>query len=233
MNKIRSEAQELATELANMDLFDAWVGICPPALWVADLGSIFENSKIELGGQDCISDISGAHTGELSAKMFFSIGCTFCLVGHSERRRKNISNIDVAESALSLQIENLLPVVCVGETIEQRLSGNAEREVKNQLEALVKTGIDLDDNRLVIAYEPVWAIGTGEICDSSSIASMHNMIRDFLEMPNLKVLYGGSVGPQSAEGIFRIEEVSGALVGGASLDASSFESILKEWIGRC
>ena len=233
MNKIRSEAKKLARVLANIDLLDAWVGICPPALWTADLATILKNSKIKLGGQDCTSDVSGAHTGDLSAKMFFSVGCTFCLVGHSERRIKNISNIDVAESALSLQVQNLLPVVCVGETLEQRRSGNAECEVKNQLEALVNKGIDLDDNKLVIAYEPIWAIGTGQICDSSSIASMHKMIRDYLGMPALKVLYGGSVGPQSAEGIFGIEEVSGALVGGASLDASSFESILKEWNGKC
>ena len=229
MNKLRHQAKELAYELAQIERPNTWIGICPPALWLSDLKEILENSQIELGGQDCVGDIGGSNTGSLSAAMFYSVGCTFCIVGHSERRSKNVTDKDVAESALSLQSKRLLPVVCVGETLQQRISGDAENAVRAQLDALLISKVSLEKENLVVAYEPVWAIGTGKVCDDESIASMHTFIRNYLHVPDLRVLYGGSVHPESARGIFGLEEVSGALVGGASLNFVSFKLIVDEW----
>jgi triosephosphate isomerase (TIM) len=209
----------------------AEVLICPPASLLMAAAARCGDGPVIIGGQDCHAHESGAHTGDLSAGMLADAGARYVIVGHSERRSDH-GETDAqvrakAEAALSA---GLVPIICVGETRAERESGDAERIVADQLAG------SLPDNprkmEVVIAYEPVWAIGTGLTASSEDVAAMHAFIRTRMPEPlTTRILYGGSVKPDNAAELLSLADVDGALVGGASLKVSDFSSIIRA-LGR-
>jgi triosephosphate isomerase len=195
--------------------------ICPPATLLAQMRA--RATGLLLGGQDCHAEASGAHTGDISAEMLKDAGANFVIVGHSERRADHEeTDTEVLAKALAVQRAGLTPIVCVGETAEQRMAGLAERIVREQIDGSVPSGV----GEVVVAYEPVWAIGTGVTPTAQDIADMHAFIRGKLG-ENVRILYGGSVKPDNAREILAIDNVDGALVGGASLKADEFHAIVR------
>lgn len=229
MNTVRSEAIALAEAVANMWYQDTIrVGICPPALWIDPIAQVLERSSILLGVQDCVGDQFGAQTGCINAAMAADAGCSMAIVGHSERRaRFGETTESLLPAVISVLETGMFPVFCVGETQSERESGRALDVVAEQIRPLLSVGLDVSG--VVIAYEPVWAIGTGLSATRFNIEEMHATVRDVLGRADALVLYGGSVSPESAEDIFSAEGVSGALVGGASLNAEKFAAIVAAW----
>jgi len=204
------------------------VGICPPALWIDPISQVLEGSSILLGAQDCIGDQFGAQTGCINAAMAADAGCSMAILGHSERRARFGETTESLLPAVAAVLETgMFPVFCVGETQIERESGRALDVVAEQIRPLLSVGLDISG--MVIAYEPVWAIGTGLSATRLDIEEMHATVRDVLGRADALVLYGGSVSPESAEDVFSAEGVSGALVGGASLNADKFAAIVAAW----
>jgi triosephosphate isomerase len=197
--------------------------ICPPASLLALVGGLLADSGIALGGQDCHAAPKGAYTGDISAEMLADAGCSYVILGHSERRHGHgESDALVRNKILGAWRAGLVAILCVGETQQQRQAGTAVDIVSAQLNGSIPDGAAADN--LVVAYEPVWAIGTGLTATLTDIAAMHAAVRRRLPA-DVRILYGGSVNPQNAAGILGLAEVDGALVGGASLDAESFWAI--------
>ncbi|SIQ46850.1 triose-phosphate isomerase [Bosea sp. TND4EK4] len=209
------------------------LAICPPATLLFTATSGLIGSRIATGGQDCSVNLSGAFTGEVSAEMLADAGATFCIVGHSERRTLHgESNATVQAKAMAARQALLVPIVCVGETQGEREAGKALAVVRKQLKGSVPEGLDAAS--LVVAYEPVWAIGTGLTPTAADVAEMHASIRADLARimgkqaaAGVRLLYGGSVKPSNAADLMNVANVDGALVGGASLKAADFLAIAK------
>lgn len=229
MNTARADAVALAEAVANIEhQASTRIGICPPALWIDPIAHILEGSSILLGAQDCIGDQFGAQTGCINADMAHDAGCAMAILGHSERRARFGETSESLLPAVAAVLETgMFPVFCVGETQEERESGRALDVVADQIRPLLTAGLDLGG--IVIAYEPVWAIGTGLSATRADIEEMHATVRDVLGRTDALVLYGGSVSPESADEVFSAEGVSGALVGGASLNADKFAAIVAAW----
>jgi len=205
--------------------------LCPPATLVHRMAAICAGSKLSIGGQDCHGAETGAHTGDISAQMLADAGATYVIVGHSERRMDHAeSNADVRAKAEAAIAAGLTAIVCLGESESQRRDGATLHVVGTQLiESLPKNATA--DN-LIIAYEPIWAIGTGLVPTLAQIGEVHDFLREKLrtelgEMADdIPLLYGGSVKPSNAAEIFAVANVDGALVGGASLKADDFSPII-------
>lgn len=205
--------------------------LCPPFPYLGQLQDLLRSTAVMLGAQDCSHIDQGAYTGEVSAEMLGDCGCEWVIVGHSERRQYHQeSDALVAAKLAAAQRAGLTPVLCVGETQEQRESGDAENVVQAQLVGALN---DLPDLKgLAIAYEPVWAIGTGLSASPQQAQEMHAFIRDVLRgidaenTEGLRLLYGGSVKAGNAVELFAQADIDGALVGGASLDAQAFAAIV-------
>ncbi len=206
----------------------AEVLICPPVTQIARVAEILEGSSIAVGGQDCHARQFGAHTGEISALMLRDVGAAYVILGHSERRAdQGESSRLIADKATAALEAGLVPIVCVGESAAEREAGQQEAVVGSQLAGSLPA-----EFRGVIAYEPVWAIGTGRVATPADIAAMHAFIRAELTRlqstgAGTRILYGGSVKPSNAAEILRVPEVGGALVGGASLVAEDFLAIIR------
>jgi triosephosphate isomerase len=208
--------------------------VFPPFPYLALVQSIARGGRIAWGGQNLNPKAQGAHTGEVSGGMLAEFGCQYVLVGHSERRALyGESNTDVAERFEAAQAAGLVPVLCVGETIEQRESGDTERVVAAQIDAVLEvTGVNAFTNA-VVAYEPVWAIGTGHTASPEQAQAVHAFIRDkFAALDGtiadqLRILYGGSVKGSNAADLFARKDIDGGLVGGASLTAEDFLAICR------
>jgi triosephosphate isomerase len=206
------------------------VAICPPAILIADWAAYAE--AVWIGGQDCHAEQSGAFTGWLSAEMLREAGASMVIVGHSERRLyAHESDADVKAKAEAALRAGLLPIICVGEPEAVRTAGGHVAHVLAQVERSLP---DVVDDRVIIAYEPIWAIGTGQTATPDDVAEMHAAIRAFCVQrhgaavaKDLRVLYGGSVNAGNAAELFAIADVDGALVGGASLKAVSFMPIVE------
>jgi triosephosphate isomerase len=226
MNGLRADGLALARELAERAKA-ARLGcellVCPPATLLVLVAEALQGSGIALGGQDCHAAPKGAFTGSISAEMLRDVGCTHAIVGHSERRHGNgETNADVRAKALAAWHAGLVAVVCVGETREEREGGRAFDVVGDQVAGSMPEGATAEN--LVIAYEPVWAIGTGLTPTIDDIARMQASIREHLPA-RTRILNGGSVNPKNAAEILALHEVDGALVGGASLKAEDFWAI--------
>jgi triosephosphate isomerase len=226
MNGLRADGLALARELAERAKA-ARLGcellVCPPATLLVLVAEALQGSGVALGGQDCHAAPKGAFTGSISAEMLRDVGCTHAIVGHSERRHGNgETNADVRAKALAAWHAGLVAVVCVGETREEREGGRAFDVVGDQVAGSMPEGATADN--LVIAYEPVWAIGTGLTPTIDDIVRMQAAIRTHLPA-HTRILYGGSVNPKNAAEILALHEVDGALVGGASLKAEDFWAI--------
>lgn len=224
------EVRNLAAKLAETAP-RCTVVICPPATLLERLSEIAGPAGIVTGGQDCHAATSGAHTGDVSAQMLVDAGAQYVITGHSERRTNHGETDEIvrAKSVAALSA-GLVPIICVGETEAERDAGRAESVVLTQLAGSIPE--DWPGQGIVIAYEPVWAIGTGRTPTSADIAQMHDTIRRDLESRfgergvATRILYGGSMKPSNAAEILRIRNVNGGLVGGASLLANDFHGII-------
>ncbi len=203
--------------------------VCPPSVHVAAVAQAVAGSPVAAGGQDCHPEKQGAHTGDVSAPMLRDIGATWVILGHSERRQNHAeTDALVRAKTLAAVAAGLTPIVCVGETEDQRTSGRETEVVGGQL-----TGSLPENFAGVVAYEPVWAIGTGKTATEDDVAAMHGFIRQQLVRQfgpagnGILILYGGSVRPANAASLLAVPNVGGALVGGASLKADDFLAIAR------
>lgn len=223
------EAKAIAAAASGQSL--AEVLLCPPATLLSDLGRALSGSGVKTGGQDCHAEESGAHTGDISAEMLAGAGADYVIVGHSERRADHgEDDLTVKAKAKAARRAGLTPIICVGEKEADREKGVHLDVIEIQLDG--STPKNLSANEVVIAYEPVWAIGTGRTAEPGDIAEMHEFIRMRLHhilgdaAEGVRILYGGSVKPGNAAEILGIANVDGALVGGASLKAADFGPII-------
>jgi triosephosphate isomerase len=212
---------------------DVRVGVCVPSLYLAQTQSLLEGSRVLWGVQDVSAFTHGAYTGEVAAPMVTDFGATLVIVGHSERRAYHRESAELVAVKAQRALEaGLTPIVCVGETLEERDAGATEQVVGEQLDAaLAKLSAD-EATRIVVAYEPVWAIGTGKSATSAQAQAVHAFLRSRLAMKgeavaNVALLYGGSVKPENAEELFRQTDIDGGLIGGASLKDQDFLAICK------
>ena len=204
--------------------------VCPPAILTRRIRGVLAGSKIKVGGQDCHAAASGAHTGDISAEMLSDAGASYVIVGHSERRTNHKENdATVAAKAKAAHRAGLVAIICIGETLEQRKGGQTLSVLSEQLKGSIPEGSTAANT--VIAYEPVWAIGTGLTASTAEVAEAHTHIRNDIgkimgeEGPKTRILYGGSVKPSNAVELMGAANVNGALVGGASLKAADSNEI--------
>ena len=232
MNGLSGSATELAGIMAGAATLagKADMMVCPPATLIAAFAARARNSSLAIGGQDCHPRESGAFTGDIAAEMLKDAGASAVIVGHSERRQYHAeTDAVVCAKAQAAWRAGLIAIVCVGETRDERTSGKALDVVGKQLAGSLPDGATAAN--LVVAYEPVWAIGTGLTPTAQDVAQMHDFIRDKLvarfraEGEGVRILYGGSVKPSNAKELMGVANVDGALVGGASLKADDFMGI--------
>lgn len=249
MNTTFSEATELSTKLLNFLVGEEKnnekilpeILLCPPFVSIQKIKELTAKSQIKVGSQNCHFEKKGAFTGEISVEMLKSVGCEYIIVGHSERRTIfGETNEFINQKIKSVLAANLTPILCIGETIDERKAGKTFAVLENQLNLCLQ---DIDKSmiydekskaaKIVIAYEPIWAIGTGISATSEEVAEAHSWLRNFLvtkfgnEAENIFLLYGGSLTDANAKEILSIENVNGGLIGGASLVAEKFISIIK------
>lgn len=233
MNGSREEGQQLAKALAEgLGTVSQEVAVCVPFVYLSDIRGVLASSPIALGAQNVADQASGAYTGEVSAAMLADCGVKYALVGHSERRSYyGDTSESVAKRFCQAQKQNVIPVLCVGETLEEREQNRTFQVVDEQLDAVIEAaGIEAFASA-VIAYEPVWAIGTGKTASDEQAQEVHQYIRQQIAKRSqaiadkVQILYGGSVKPDNAKALFAMPDIDGGLVGGASLDAKGFLQI--------
>ena len=237
MFKIRKEAVDMLTALREEvdNLEDVEVVVCPAFTSLADCAAALQGSTIGLGAQNVHYDNQGAFTGELSTEMLIDSGCSYVIIGHSERRQYFKENDEFLNKKLAkILTTELTPILCCGETLEERESGKVEAVVLGQLENAMAGLTEESLSRIIIAYEPVWAIGTGKTATPEMAEEVHAMIRKWLARTysrnlsdSIRILYGGSVKPDNISELMSQPDIDGALVGGASLDSGSFAKIVK------
>lgn len=237
MNKTIQEAVELISglkrELVDVDGVD--IVVCPPYTALSDVGELLIDSNIRLGAQDVYWEEKGAFTGEVSAQMLKDAGCAYVIIGHSERRKYFAeTNETVNKKVKAAMTAGLSPIVCVGERLEEREAGKTFDVVKDHVEGSLAGLTKQDMEKVILAYEPVWAIGTGENATPQQAEEVHRYIRRLLvdmfdeeTAQNTRIQYGGSVTPDNIKELSQEEDVDGALVGGASLKIDSFSRIVK------
>jgi triosephosphate isomerase len=233
MNGLKADGLALASDLKQRlqrDQLGCDLLVCPPATLVMAVAGALAGSAIAVGGQDCHTGRSGAHTGDIAAAMLKDAGCSHVILGHSERRTDHHeSDALVRTKVEAARQAGLVAILCIGETAQQRDAGQALEVVAGQLAGSLPDG--LTAAQLVIAYEPVWAIGTGRTPTVADVAAVHGHIRAQLKARRLadaaavRLLYGGSVKPENARELLHVPDVDGALVGGASLKAADFWAI--------
>ena len=205
------------------------VTICPPSTFLTDVHSVLEGSTLALGAQDCHYRQHGAHTGDVSALMLRDAGCTHVILGHSERRRShNESNDLIAGKVIAALEADLRPIICVGETLEEHQQQRTIEVVTSQLQSVVSAA-EARINDVIVAYEPVWAIGTGLAATAEHVTMAHAAIAEVLAPAggDVPILYGGSVTADNAPLLFACPNVHGGLIGGASLEVASFSAIVQ------
>jgi triosephosphate isomerase len=223
---------ELLSGIVGARPFLADVAVCVPFPYLSETAVALASTDIRWGAQDCSAHEQGAYTGEVSATMLHEFGCRYAIVGHSERRQyHDESDQLVADKAKAALAHGVTPIVCVGETLAQRDAGQTEAVVKRQLSAVIHA-LAHCAGEMVVAYEPVWAIGTGKTATPEQAQAVHALLRAQLaaataRASDMKILYGGSVKPDNAAQLFAQTDIDGALVGGASLKASDFVAICR------
>ena len=217
--------------LKEVDLVNRQIVICPPSIYLQQMNGLLSDQVIYLGGQDLSDEISGPFTGEISGAMLKELGCQYVLVGHSERRMRHQESNDLVVKKAGVAISSgLKPVICVGETLAQRQSGQVVQVLTEQVEVILR-GLDQQLDQVVLAYEPIWAIGTGQTASAQQAQEVHALIRGVIEKKdpmiaqNVCIIYGGSVKSNNASELLKMSDIDGLLVGGASLVASEFLSI--------
>ena len=234
MNGRRDSSRELLRRLlqgiASTETVD--IGVCVPYVFIPEASELLANSPIMLGSQNVADKESGAFTGEVSGTMLVEYGCRLAIVGHSERRALYGESSELVAGRYQQAIASgLIPILCVGETLAQREQGLTFDVVDSQLSPVLNLAGVASLRHAVIAYEPVWAIGTGKTATTDQAQEVHGMIRNRIAeldqevADGLRILYGGSVKPENASELFKMTDIDGGLIGGASLDADSFLSI--------
>jgi triosephosphate isomerase len=237
MYKTGPQAAEVANRLKSLvgNITDVEVMVAPPFTALGAVAGILKGSAIQIGGQDLFWEAEGAYTGEISAPMLKAAGCTHVIIGHSERRQYfGETNATVNRKIRAALLGGLIPVLCIGESEAERDSGQTFSVVQKQLEEGLE-GFSSDDvQKMTIAYEPVWAIGTGKTATTDQAQEVHKFIRERMETAYgnsvakaVRILYGGSVKPGNIGELMAMADIDGALVGGASLDADSFAAIVR------
>jgi len=240
MNTIVEDGVTLASsinaELKNVTLRDdTYVIIAPPFTHLTFINQLIDSDKLLLAAQNCSTESKGAFTGEVSAEMLKILGCDAVILGHSERRAYYHETSDILIKKLDQVLKNqMIPIFCCGEMLEQREKGEHFKVVENQISEVLFDLSEEDFSKVVIAYEPVWAIGTGVTASNEQAQEMHAFIRKIISekfgndiADNTSILYGGSVNPSNASELFSQNDVDGGLVGGASLKTDSFIEIIK------
>ncbi|RKF19936.1 triose-phosphate isomerase [Alginatibacterium sediminis] len=235
LNGTKASVEALATALiapakaaSNVE-----VAVCPPVIFLGQVQSILADTPISYGSQDANVNVAGAYTGENSPVMIKEFGAKYSLVGHSERRQyHNETDAVVAAKFQAIQANDLVPVLCIGETLEENEAGKTQEVVERQIQAVIDLCGVASLSNAVIAYEPVWAIGTGKSATAQQAQDVHASIRAFLAAQDsnvaqkIQILYGGSVKGASAAELFGQADIDGGLVGGAALDAEDFAKII-------
>ena len=214
--------------------------IAVPFTHLASVNAVIDPAKLGLGAENCADHAKGAYTGEVSAAMVASTGATYVILGHSERRQYYGETSEILKNKVALALENnLTPIFCIGEVLEERENGTYLEVVKKQIEDALFDMSAADFSKLILAYEPVWAIGTGKTATDDQAEEMHAHIRKVIAdkygkevAENTSILYGGSCKPSNAPQLFAKPNVDGGLIGGASLDAESFMGIVKAFSSR-
>jgi triosephosphate isomerase (TIM) len=223
---------ELLAGIAGAAPFLADAAVCVPFPYLSETAVALASSGIRWGAQDCSKHEQGAYTGEVSAAMLREFGCTYAIVGHSERRGYHAESDQlVADKAKQALAHGITPIVCVGETLAEREAGQTQAVVKRQLSAVIHT-LAHCAGEMVVAYEPIWAVGTGKTATPAHAQEVHALLRAQLHAATpradtMRVLYGGSVKPDNARELFAQPDVDGGLIGGASLKAADFVAILR------
>jgi triosephosphate isomerase len=200
--------------------------LIPPFTSLPSVGELIRNSRFKLGAQNMHWERSGAYTGEISGLFLKAVGCEYVVVGHSERRHVMGETDEMINKKLKTALEiGLIPIFCVGETEAEREEGNTEAVIERQIKQGMED-IENEAHKIIFAYEPVWAIGTGKTATPEQVVAVHKFIRSMLKKPST-ILYGGSVKPDNVDSLMKEEEIQGALVGGASLKPESFARIIK------
>lgn len=235
MNKSYSEAKVLLEEIKNLSLTsDVEAVVCPPFVNLALAKELLEGSGVKVGAQNCHDKVSGAYTGEVSPQFLQDLGINYVILGHSERREYFGETDEFINSKIKAVLShNMVPILCCGETLEERENGEAKSKVKSQIEKDFE-GLDSKDlENIVIAYEPIWAIGTGKTASADDAEEMCAYIRQLVSdnfgkdaSEKVRFQYGGSVKPENVTEIMSKENIDGALVGGASLDSQSFAKLV-------
>ncbi len=237
MNKTFNEADEFFAELneklKEMELNKTEVAVCAPFVYLEMATDLALDSPLFVGAQNCNENEMGAYTGEISAEMLASMEVDYCIVGHSERRQYFGETDDVVNKKIKmLQKHAIDPIVCIGETLQQREQNNTEKIILQQLEGAFQDVV-FDDQNIVIAYEPVWAIGTGKTATPEQAQEIHALIRKWLNdnygldiANSTRILYGGSMKPENAEQLLKQVDIDGGLIGGAALDFEKFSDII-------
>ena len=232
MNGKRAANAELLAALKAAGPWVAEVAVCAPMPYLGDVALSLQGDAIGWGAQDCSAFESGAYTGEVSAAMLAEFGCRYVLVGHSERRAMHAESDQlVADKSKAALAHRMTPIVCVGETLAEREAGKTDEVVKRQLSAVVHT-LGHCISQIVVAYEPVWAIGTGKTASPEQAQAVHALLRAQLKAATahageMKVLYGGSVKSDNAAMLFGQADIDGGLIGGAALKAADFAAICR------
>jgi len=234
MNGSRESIKELINGVVEgaKSLTGVEVAVCPPAIYIADVTAVTSGSSVAVGSQDACTELKGAFTGETSVEMLKDFACQYAIIGHSERRSLyGETDAIVAEKFITVKNSGVTPIFCIGETLEERESGVTEEVCARQIDAVFAA---LDDNAFegsVIAYEPVWAIGTGKTATPDQAQSVHAFIRQHLAKRNadvaekVQILYGGSMNPANAKELIGQTDIDGGLIGGASLKAGDFLAV--------
>ncbi|MEM9398930.1 MAG: triose-phosphate isomerase [Verrucomicrobiota bacterium] len=244
MNKTATEAKEFVSDmieaLGQFSESDVEIVICPPFIALSKCVEAMEGTSVmQLGAQDMHAERSGAYTGEISAEMLKDLFCRYVILGHSERRQYNGENDEQVNTKTKAAIANKIkPIVCVGETLEQREANRTKTVITTQVTNSLAQLSTEEWSDVVIAYEPVWAIGTGKTATPEQAQEVHKQIRglvaknaDDAVAEKIRILYGGSVKPGNAEELMSQDDIDGALVGGASLDCESFTAIVEAACG--
>ena len=236
MNATRAEAVSLASAVAAKvgNSAAVEVAVCPPSLYLEAVAEAVKGSAVGVGGQNCYHEAKGAFTGEISPQMLVDIGCKYAILGHSERRQIfHETNEDVNRKVKATLAVGLTPIVCIGETLNERQADQTASVVRQQIEGSLAGLSALQMLKLVIAYEPIWAIGTGVVATPQQAEQVHADLRRLLEnrynaevAAAVRIQYGGSVNAENAASLLGQPNVDGALVGGASLKADSFLAIV-------
>ena len=232
MNGSLQSVAELVDGIKAGDAGKAELAVFPPAVYLMKVGGMLADSNCALGAQNVCDQQSGAYTGEVAAAMLKECGCRYALVGHSERRSLYLETDQLVAARFAMSIASgLIPILCVGETLDEREQGKTEAVVARQIDAVIDLSGIGGIAQAVIAYEPVWAIGTGKVATPGQAQEVHAFIRGKLAQLDIgiaeqvKILYGGSMNPSNAAELLSQDDIDGGLIGGASLKADDFLAI--------